>query len=90
MTKKIESEVLNKEQKKHLLDLFNVGRDVFDDFDIKYVSAYDLQQLKDLIDDMRELYGIVPKNSTHVDDDGKLTPAHWSNHVWSDDPRAFK
>jgi|TARA_R110000744_G_scaffold63315_1_gene130249 hypothetical protein len=82
--------IVDQEQKKHLLDLFNAGREVFDDFNINYVSASDLQTLDDLIDDMKEVFGIVPTNSTHRDDNGKLMPSHWSDHVWSDDPRAYK
>ena len=90
MTKKIENEALSTEQKKHLLDLFNAGREVFDEFDIRYVRSWDLKQLEDLIDDMKDIFDIVPTNSTHRDDEGKLMPAHWSDHVWSDDPRAYK
>ncbi len=81
---------LNEEQKKHLLDLFNAGREVFDEFDIRYVRAWDLKQLEDLIDDMKDAFGIVPKLSEHKHDDGSDMPAHWSDHVWSDDHRAYK
>tara|TARA_R110000772_G_scaffold2654_1_gene9648 strand:+ start:275 stop:571 length:297 start_codon:yes stop_codon:yes gene_type:complete len=82
--------VIDQEQKKLLLDLFNAGREVFDDFDLRYVSAWDLKQLEDLIDDMKDAFGIVPKLSEHKHDDGSDMPAHWSDHVWSDDPRAWK
>ena len=81
---------LNEEQKKHLLDLFNAGKDVFNDFNIKYVSAYDLHKLQDLLDDMTELFGISPTKSTTKDNDGKYYPNHWSDHVWSSDTRAWK
>ncbi len=81
---------LNEKQKKHLLDLFNAGQDVFRDFNIKYVSAYDLHKLQDSLDDMAELYGLSPTKSTTKDSDGKYYPAHWSDYVWADDPRAWK
>ena len=81
---------LNEEQKKHLLDLFNAGKDVFNDFDITYVSAYDLKQLENLLEDMKELYGISPTTSEHKDNDGEYYPNHWAHHVWSDAPRAWK
>jgi hypothetical protein len=81
---------LNEEQKKHLLDLFNAGKDVFNDFDIKYVSAYDLKQLENLLDDMKDLYGIAPTTSENKDRDGDYYPNHYCDHVWSDDPRAWK
>ncbi len=81
---------LNEEQKKHLLDLFNAGREVFDEFDIRYVRAWDLKQLEDLIDDMKDAFGIVPKLSEHKHDDGSDMPAHWSDQVWSEAQRAYK
>ena len=88
MTKKVIT--LNEKQKKHLLDLFNAGKDVFNDFNIKYVSAYDLHKLQDLLDDMAELYGISPIKSDTKDNSGKYYPCHYSDHVWSSDTRAWK
>ena len=82
--------VIDQEQKKLLLDLFNAGREVFDDFDLRYVSAWDLKQLEDLIDDMKDAFGIVPKVSEYKNDDGSIMPAHFQDHVWSNDPRAWK
>ena len=82
--------ILDEAQKKHLLDLFNAGREVFDDFDIRYVSAWDLKQLEDLIDDMKDAFGIVPEVSEYKNDDGDIMPAHFQDHVWSNDPRAWK
>jgi hypothetical protein len=81
---------LNEEQKKHLLDLFNAGREVFDDFDLRYISAWNLKQLEDLIDDMKDAFGITPKLSEYKHDDGSAMPSHYQDHVWSDDPRAYK
>ena len=81
---------LNYKQKQHLLDLFNAGKEVFNDFDIKYVSAYDLKQLENLLDDMKDLYGIAPTTSENKDRDGDYYPNHYCDHVWSDDPRAWK
>ena len=81
--------VIDQEQKKLLLDLFNAGREVFDDFDLRYVSAWDLKQLEDLIDDMKDAFGIVPKISEYKHDDGSIMPSHFQDHVWSDDPRAW-
>ena len=81
---------LDQEQKKLILDIFNAGRELFDEFDIRYVKAWDLKQLEDLIDDMKDAFGIVPKLSEHKHDDGSDMPAHWSDHVWSDDHRAYK
>ena len=82
--------ILDEAQKKHLLDLFNAGREVFDDFDIRFVRAWDLKQLEDLIDDMKDAFGIAPKLSEYKHDDGSDMPAHFQDHVWSDDSRAYK
>ena len=82
--------MLDEAQKKHLLDLFNAGREVFDDFDIRFVRAWDLKQLEDLIDDMKDAFGIAPKLSEYKHDDGSDMPAHFQDHVWSDDSRAYK
>jgi hypothetical protein len=82
--------IVDQAQKKLILDVFNAGREVFDDFDLRYVSAWDLKQLEDLIDDMKDAFGIVPKVSEYKDDDGGIIPAHFQEHVWSDDPRAYK
>ena len=81
---------IDQEQKKLILDVFNAGREVFDDFDIMHVSAWDLRQLQDLIDDMKDAFGIVPKVSKYKDDDGGIMPAHFQDHVYSNDPRAWK
>ena len=82
--------ILLQEQKKLLLDIFNAGREVFDEFDIRYVRAWDLKKLEDLIDDMKDAFGIVPKISEYKNDDGNIMPAHFQDHVWSDDPRAWQ
>ena len=81
---------IDQEQKKLILDVFNAGREVFEDFDLRYVSAWDLKQLEDLIDDMKDAFGIVPKISEYKHDDGSVAAAHYQDHVWSDDPRAWK
>ena len=81
---------LDQEQKKLILDIFNAGRELFDEFDIRYVKAWDLKQLEDLIDDMKDAFGIAPKLSEHKHNDGSDMPSHWSDHVWSDDHRAYK
>jgi hypothetical protein len=81
---------IDQEQKKLILDVFNAGREVFEDFDLRYVSAWDLKQLEDLIDDMKDAFGIVPKVSEYKNDDGDSMPAHFQDHVWSNDPRAWK
>ena len=81
---------LDQEQKKLILDIFNAGRELFDEFDIRYVKAWDLKQLEDLIDDMKDAFGIAPKLSEYKHDDGSAMPAHFQDHVWSDDPRAYK
>ena len=93
MTKKIQHKgamIADQTQKKLLLDLFNAGREVFDEFDIRYVRAWDLKQLEDLIDDMKDAFGIAPKLSEYKHDDGSDMPAHFQDHVWSDDSRAYK
>ena len=82
--------IVDQAQKKCILDVFNAGREVFDDFDLRYVSAWNLKQLEDLIDDMKDAFGIAPKLSEYKHDDGSAMPAHFQDHVWSDDPRAFK
>ena len=81
---------IDQEQKKLILDVFNAGREVFDDFDIMHVSAWDLRQLQDLIDDMKDAFGIVPKVSEYKNDDGDSMPAHFQDHVYSNNPRAWK
>jgi hypothetical protein len=82
--------VIDQAQKKLILDLFNAGREVFDEFDLRYIRAWDLKQLEDLIDDMKDAFGIVPKISEYKHDDGSIMPSHYQDHVWSDDPRAWK
>ena len=82
--------VIDQAQKKLILDLFNAGREVFDEFDLRYIRAWDLKQLEDLIDDMKDAFGIVPKISEYKHDDGSIMPSHYQDHVWSDDPRAWQ
>ena len=85
--------ILDEAQKKHLLDLFNAGNDFSQSYresGIKYITAWEIEKLLDLIDDMKDLYGISPTISEHVDNDGDHYPNHWSDHVWSDNPRAWK
>ena len=81
---------IDQQQKKLILDLFNAGREVFEDFDLRNVSAWDLKQLEDLIDDMKDAFGIVPKVSEYKNDDGDSMPAHFQDHVYSNNPRAWK
>ena len=85
--------ILDEAQKKHLLDLFNAGKDFTQSYresGIKYITAWEIEKMIDLIDDMKDVFGISPKMSEHKHDDGTIMPAHWSDHVWSDDPRAWK
>ena len=85
--------ILDEAQKKHLLDLFNAGNDFTQSYresGIKYITAWDIEKVIDLLDDMKELYGIVVKRSPEPDTEGKHYPCHWADHVWSDDPRAWK
>ena len=85
--------VLNAKQKKGLLDIFNSGNSFANSYresGIKYVTAWEIEQLLDLIDDMKELYGISPKISAEADREGDHYPNHWGDHVFSDDPRAWK
>ena len=85
--------ILDEAQKKHLLDIFNAGNDFSQSYresGIKYVTAWEIEKLLDLIDDMKDLYGIAPTISEHVDNDGDHYPNHWADHVWSDDSRAWK
>ena len=85
--------ILDEAQKKLILDLFNAGREFSDDYKesgLKYMRVWTIEQLMDLIDDMKESFGIGPKMSEHKHEDGTIMPAHWSDHVWSDDPRAWK
>ena len=82
--------IVDQAQKKCILDVFNAGREVFEEFDIMHVTAWDLRQLQDLIDDMKDTFGIVPKVSEYKNDDGETMPAHFQDHVWSDDPRAWQ
>ena len=85
--------ILDEAQKKHLLDLFNAGNDFnqsYRETGIKYITAWEIEKLLDLIDDMKDAFGIVPKVSEYKNDDGDIMPAHFQDHVWSDDPRAYK
>ena len=85
--------VLNAKQKKGLLDIFNSGNSFANSYresGIKYVTAWEIEKMIDLIDDMKDLYGIAPTISEHTDNDGDHYPNHWSDHVWSDDSRAWK
>ena len=85
--------ILDEAQKKHLLDIFNAGNDFSQSYresGIKYVTAWEIEKLLDLIDDMKDLYGIAPTTSEHVDNDRDHYPNHWADHVWSDDSRAWK
>ena len=75
---------IDEKQKKMILDLFNAGKDVVDLHSSFTNKA--LYKLQDLLDDMKEGFGISPKVATH----GKNIPDHWSDHVWSDDPQAWK
>ena len=84
---------LNAKQKKALLDIFNAGNDFTNHYresGIKYISAWEIEKLLDLIDDMKDLYGISPKRSDEPDMHGDYYPWHWADHVWSDDPQAWK
>jgi len=85
--------ILDEAQKKHLLDIFNAGNDFnqsYRETGIKYITAWEIEKLLDLLDDMKDLYGISPKRSTDPDMHGDHYPHHWADHVWSDDPRAWK
>ena len=85
--------VLNAKQKKALLDIFNAGNSLTSSYresGIKYITAWEIEQLLDLIDDMKDLYGISPKRSDEPDMHGDYYPWHWADHVWSDDPQAWK
>ena len=96
MNKKVKTNVsmgLNAKQKKALLDIFNAGNNFSQSYresGIKYVTAWEIEQLLDLLDDMKDLFGISPKKSDEPDRDGDYYPYHWSDHVWSDDPQAWK
>jgi len=85
--------ILDEAQKKHLLDLFNAGNaftQSYRESGIKYVTAWDIEKVIDLLDDMKEMYGIVVKRSSEPDNEGKHYPCYWADHVWADDPRAWK
>ena len=85
--------IIDQAQKKLILDVFNAGREFNEDYresGLKYMRVWTIEQLTDLIDDMKDAFGIVPKISEHKHEDGSIMPAHWSDHVWSDDPRAYK
>jgi len=85
--------IIDQAQKKLILDVFNAGREFNDDYresGLKYLRVWTVEQLTDLIDDMKDAFGIVPKISEHKHEDGSIMPAHWSDHVWSDDPRAWQ
>ena len=95
MTKKIQHKgamIADQTQKKLILDVFNAGREFNEDYregGFKYMRVWTIEQLTDLIDDMKDAFGIVPKISEYKDDDGSVMPAHYQDHVWSNDPRAW-
>ena len=85
--------ILDEAQKKALLDIFNAGNNFSQSYresGIKYVTAWEIEQLLDLLDDMKDLFGISPTTSEHTDNSGDHYPNHWADHVWSDDSRAWK
>jgi hypothetical protein len=86
--------IIDQAQKKLILDLFNAGREFNDDYresGIKYMRVWTIEQLTDLIDDMKDAFGIVPKKSSEKDFNGEIgSPMFWTDHVWSDDPRAWQ
>ena len=85
--------ILDEAQKKHLLDLFNAGNDFTQSYresGIKYITAWDIEKVIDLLDDMKDMYGIVVKRSPEPDNEGNYYPCHWADHVWADDSRAWK
>ena len=96
MNKKVKTNVgigLNAKQKKALLDIFNAGNNFSQSYresGIKYVTAWEIEQLLDLLDDMKDLFGISPTTSEHTDHSGDHYPNHWADHVWSDDSKAWK
>tara|TARA_R110001599_G_scaffold316208_1_gene525284 strand:- start:1062 stop:1436 length:375 start_codon:yes stop_codon:yes gene_type:complete len=86
--------ILDEAQKKLILDVFNAGREFNDDYresGFKYMRVWTVEQLMDLIDDMKDAFGIVPKKSSEKDFNGEIgSPMFWTDHVWSDDSRAWK
>ena len=83
------TKTIDEKQKKMILDLFNAGQTFSNSYregGIKYLYVTDVENLLDLLDDMKEGFGISPKVAEH----GKNIPDHWSDHVWSDDPQAWK
>jgi hypothetical protein len=89
MPKTKEGMHIDEKQKKMLLDLFNAGQTFSNSYregGIKYLYVSDVENLLDLIDDMKEGFGISPKVAEH----GDHMPDHWTDHVWSDDPQAWK
>jgi len=86
--------ILDEAQKKLILDVFNAGREFNDDYresGFKYMRVWTVEQLMDLIDDMKDAFGIVPKKSREKDFNGEIgSPMFWTDHVWSDDSRAWK
>ena len=85
--------IIDQAQKKLILDLFNAGREFSDDYKesgIKYMRVWTIEQLMDLIDDMKDAFGIVPKKSSEKDFNGEIgSPMFWTDHVYSNDPRAW-
>jgi hypothetical protein len=84
---------IDQAQKKLILDLFNAGREFNEDYregGFKYMRVWTIEQLTDLIDDMKDAFGIVPKVSEYKNDDGDSMPAHFQDHVYSNNPRAWK
>jgi hypothetical protein len=52
--------IIDQAQKKLILDLFNAGREFNDDYresGIKYMRVWTIEQLTDLIDDMKDALG---------------------------------
>ena len=86
--------ILDEAQKKLILDLFNAGREFNEDYregGFKYMRVWTIEQLTDLIDDMKDAFGIVPKKSSEKDFNGEIgSPMFWTDHVYSNDPRAWE
>lgn len=84
---------IDEKQKKLLLNLFNAGRTFTESYresGIKYIHIGDMENLLDLLDDMKEGLGISPTISENKDNNGNYYPNHWSDHVWDDDPKSWR
>ena len=74
----------------NLLDLVNKIKSITEhlaESGIEYVTYWEIQELLNHTEKVRESYGIVHKKRT--DDEGIVRPQWWGDYVYEDNPEAY-